>query len=335
MGGDVGRAGDLEHAPGDVAQVLDRGRRAAGDADDPRARRRRAGSVRSASPSIWIAGLPAIPTSRVSSFVLALDRPPTTTIRSTSFAASTVSSWRRIVTGQTVLTILSSWLRPTMNAASFSNFQGGWVDWRDQGHPLLARDLLLPLVLFVDDDRVGREAEHADDLGVVRGAEQDDRVALVDEPGQLLVLLDDPGAGAVDDLEAALVGALHDVGPDAVGPDHDRGAVIDVVERLDGLDPEPLEVADHALVVDDLAERMRRLAGGRGLLGLVDRLADAVAEAGPLCDPDRFDGSHTGSSIAWALFGPGRAARGRRITPATVPRRGRGGARRGARRSGA
>ena len=87
------------------------------------------GSVRSASPSIWIAGLPAIPTSRVSSFVFALDRPPTTTIRSTSFAASTVSSWRRIVTGQTVLTILSSWLRPTMNAASFSNFQGGWVDW--------------------------------------------------------------------------------------------------------------------------------------------------------------------------------------------------------------
>ena len=40
-----------------------------------------------------------------------------------------MSSWRRIVTGQTVLTILSSWARETMNAASFSNFQGGWVDW--------------------------------------------------------------------------------------------------------------------------------------------------------------------------------------------------------------
>ncbi len=48
-------------------------------------------------------------------------------MRSTSRAASRVSSWRRIVTGQTVLTIFSSWLRPTMNAASFSNFQGGWV----------------------------------------------------------------------------------------------------------------------------------------------------------------------------------------------------------------
>ena len=40
-----------------------------------------------------------------------------------------MSSCRRIVTGQTVFTILSSCARETMNAASFSNFQGGWVDW--------------------------------------------------------------------------------------------------------------------------------------------------------------------------------------------------------------
>ena len=88
------------------------------------------------------------------------------------------------------------------------------------------------------------------------------------------------------------LGALHDVGPDAVGADDDRRAVVDVVERLDGLDAELLEVADDALVVDDLAEGMRRLAGGRGLLGLVDRLAHAVAEAGALRDPDFLDGSH-------------------------------------------
>ena len=73
--------------------------------------------------------MPAIPHRRVSSLVFADDRPPTTTMRSTSRAVSSVSSWRRIVTGQTVLTIFSSWLRETMNAASFSNFQGGWVDW--------------------------------------------------------------------------------------------------------------------------------------------------------------------------------------------------------------
>ena len=181
----------------------------------------------------------------------------------------------------------------------------------DQRHPLLARDLLLPLLLFVDDDRIGREAEHADDLGVVRRAEQHDRVALVDELRQLLVLLDDPGAGAVDDLEAALVGPIHHVGADAVGPDDDGRAVIDIVERVDGLDPEPLEVGDHALVVDDLAEGMGQLARGGRLLGLVDRLADAVTEAGPLRDPDRFNGSHTGSSIAWGPVQPGSVARSR------------------------
>ena len=62
-----------------------------------------------------------------------------------------------------------------------------------------------------------------------------------------------------------------------------------------------LEVADHALVVDDLAEGVGRLPAGGGLLGLVDRLAHAVAEAGALGDPDVSNGSHpfdyrTGSS---------------------------------------
>jgi hypothetical protein len=41
--------------------------------------------------------------------------------------------------------------------------------------------------------------------------------------------------------------------------------------------------------VDDLSEGMRRLAGGRRLLRLVDRLANAVAEAGALRDADFLD----------------------------------------------
>src|SRR6185312_3009328 len=127
--------------------------------------------------------------------------------------------------------------------------------------------------------------------------------ALLDQLGQLSVLLDDPRAGAVDDLEATLLGPLHDVGADAVGADDDGCAVVDVVERLDGLDAEVQEVADDALVVDDLAEGMRRLAGGRRLLRLVDRLANAVAEAGALRDADFLDGSH-GSIIARGPFGP-------------------------------
>ena len=114
-------------------------------------------------------------------------------------------------------------------------------------------------------------------------------------------------------------------GPDAVGADDDGRAVIDVVERFDGLDAEVLEVADDALVVDDLAEGVRRLAGGRRLLRLVDRLANAVAEAGALRDADFLDRSH-GPIIARGPVEP-RSARAR---PATVEwrdvgRRGRGG----------
>ena len=156
----------------------------------------------------------------------------------------------------------------------------------DQRHPLAARDPV-PVLLLVDDDRVGREAEQADDLGVLRRAEQDDRVALLDELDELALLLDDPGAGAVDDLEAARLGALHDLGPDAVGADDDGRAVVDVVERRRrSRTPICWRSRIDALVVDDLAEGMRRLAGGRRLLGLVDRLAHAVAEAGALGDPD-------------------------------------------------
>ena len=49
----------------------------------------------------------------------------------------------------------------------------------------------------------GAKPSRPDDLGVVGRAQQDDRVAVLDQPGQLLLLLGHPGAGAVDDLQAA------------------------------------------------------------------------------------------------------------------------------------
>ena len=49
-----------------------------------RAATKTVGSVRSLTLSIWMAAVPAISHRRVSSLVLALERPPTTTIRSTS-----------------------------------------------------------------------------------------------------------------------------------------------------------------------------------------------------------------------------------------------------------
>ena len=79
--------------------------------------------------------------------------------------------------------------------------------------------------------------------------------------------------------------------------------------------PRSLEVADDALVVDDLAEGMRRLAGGRGLLGLVDRLAHAVAEAGALRDPDLLDRSHVLDYRTGSGPDPVRAPVGRAYAP--------------------
>jgi hypothetical protein len=157
---------------------------------------------------------------------------------------------------------------------------------RQERHPLLARDGGVPFLLLVDDDRIGREAEQPDDLRVLGRSQDDDRVALVQEPHQLLLLLDHPGAGAIDDFETTGFGTRHDIRPNAVCPDDDRGTVVDVIERFDRLDAEVLEIADDPLVVDDLPEGMRRLAGGRGLLGLVDRLAHSVTKAGPLRDAD-------------------------------------------------
>ena len=81
--------------------------------------------------------------------------------------------------------------------------------------------------------------------------------------------------------------------------------MIDVIERVDGPDAEVLELRNDTLVVHDLAERVRELAGGRCLLGLVDRLANAVTEAGPLRDADFPNGTHVGSSISWWPAEPG------------------------------
>jgi hypothetical protein len=70
-------------------------------------------------------------------------------------AASRVSCWRRIVTGQTVLTILSSWARETMNAAAARTSTAAAVDWLRSAPSACARDRRLPLLFLVDDDRVG------------------------------------------------------------------------------------------------------------------------------------------------------------------------------------
>ena len=128
-----------------------------------------------------------------------------------------------------------------MNAASFSNFQGGCVLWLSSAI-FLRRGICSQSSSSSTTIASGREAEQADDLGMARRPEQDDRVALFDELLDLALLLDHPRAGAVDDVQAAILGSAQHVGPDAVGADDDRRALGDLVERVDGLDPLGLEL---------------------------------------------------------------------------------------------
>ena len=212
-----------------------------------------------------------------------------------------------------------------MSAASRSNFQGGWVDWLISASFLRRGTAASHSSSSSTTITSGANPSSPTTSGWFGRAQQDDRVALVDELAQLLLLGDDPCAGPVDDLEALRLGAIEDIGPHAVGADDNGRTVVDVVESFDRLDAEVLELAHDAVVVDHLSERVRRLAGGRGLLGLVDRLANAIAEPGALGDADFLDGSHAWI-IAWGPVQPPSATGRLRLArgPA-VPRRRRAG----------
>src|SRR5256885_2031247 len=71
---------------------------------------------------------------------------------------------------------------------------------RDERYHLPTR-YPIQVVHFVDDDRVRGEGEEDDYLRVFRCHKQDDRVYIFDELDKLLLPLDNPGAGAVDDFE--------------------------------------------------------------------------------------------------------------------------------------
>ena len=287
----LGRPGDLEDPLGDVAEVLDRRRGPAGHADDARAVEH--ARVIEVADALDLDGLRPADLAQAGQLLRVRARSATDDDHQVDLRGRLhrvlLAADRDRADRVDDLELVAARHHERREALELPGWLGRLADER---HPLLARDGRLPFLFLVDDDRVGREAEHADDLRMLGRAQQDDRVALLDEAGQLAVLLDDPRARAVDDLETARLGALHHVGPDAVGADDDRRTVIDVVERLDRLDAEVLEVAHDALVVDDLAEGMRRLAGRGRFLGLVDRLPDAIAEPGALRDADFFDGSH-------------------------------------------
>src|SRR5258706_4103909 len=200
MRGSVGRAGDLEDTLGDVAEVLDRGRRAAGDPDDLAAVEDR--SVREVRGILdldrRLAGNADEPGQLLRVRARAATDDNHQVDRLGGLDGVLLAPDRHRADGVDDFQLVAPADHERGELLELPGRLGGLGDEREA---LLAGHLLLPVVLLVDHDRVRRKPEHPDDLGMVRGAEEDDRVTLVDELHELAVLLDHPGAGAVDHLD--------------------------------------------------------------------------------------------------------------------------------------
>ena len=90
------------------------------------------------------------------------------------------------------------------------------------------------------------------------------------------MLLDNPGTGAVDDLEALRLGADMTSGVTPWARITTAAPLIDIVERVDRLNALRLELRDHAFVVNDLPEGVCRFALCGGETRIVGSLAHSV-----------------------------------------------------------
>src|SRR3990172_5504078 len=120
-------------------------------------------------------------------------------------------------------------------------------------------------------------------------ADDADRVTGSGELTGRLLGLEDPGAGGVDHLHVGLAAhALQVVRGNPVGA-NDQRPTLHLVGQVGGLDAAVRKVSLDPWVVDKLTERGDVFPLVTGVLGLVDRQAHAIAEAGTLGD------SHLGS----------------------------------------
>ena len=164
---------------------------------------------------------------------------------------------------------------------------------RDQGHTLATRNGC-PILLFVDQDGVWGKAKQADDLWVIRRAEENDLVSLFHESSELAMLLRHPGAGAINHLEAALCCATEHLGGHTMRANNDSGPRRDLIKLVNILDSTGAEVGDQPLVVYDMAQGVGLFPRGAGDLGLINGLTDAIADARALRDDDVLNTSHVG-----------------------------------------
>ncbi len=140
---------------------------------------------------------------------------------------------------------------------------GDIVDGFDQGHRAF-----------------GHLAEGADHLGVAGVADEDDVAAFGDQPLGLAMDLGDERAGRIDITEAAVQsGGGHGLGH-AVGREHHRPVVGNLVELVDEHRAELAQAIDDKAVVDDLvADVDRRSELLERQLDDLDRAVDAGAES--------------------------------------------------------
>src|SRR5207237_438457 len=164
----------------------------------------------------------------------------------------------------------------------------GWLRrLRDDAGLLHARELL-PLFLRFDDGGFGREAEQANDLGMLGRAEDDHAVALV---GQLLrktLRPEHEGARRIDALEALRLDLRAHLRGYAVRADDDD-AFLRFGRILDDFHAESAKPLADLRVVDDLTEVVHGAAGfGRGF-GQLDGFLDPETEPVLACEKHFHD----------------------------------------------
>ena len=127
---------------------------------------------------------------------------------------------------------------------------------------------------------------------MVRRSEEDDVVPLIHQLRQFTMLLHHPGAGPIDHLKAATRCTLQHFRGDAMCADHHRRTLLHLIKALNVLNAALMQVSNQPLVVHHMAERMGRLPLRTRKLRLINRLADAIADASAAGDTDALNASH-------------------------------------------
>ena len=106
------------------------------------------------------------------------------------------------------------------------------------------------------------------------------------------MLLHHPGAGPVNHLKATTHCTLQHFRGDAMCADHHRRTLLHLIKALNVFNAALMQVGDQPLVVHHMAERVGRLPLRTRKFRLINRLTDAITDAGTAGDTDALNASH-------------------------------------------